>query len=247
MKFEMKFFVCKLKIQKFYFQLDVLCISFGEINGDVKFSVMGNLVVVMLGLVNGEVKILVNQGVISKFLLEVVGLNVGNVVISKLFGDKEVKFNCLVGDLLVCDGVMNVKILLLDIEDVLIVVDGSIDMKYEQLDLNVYLCSKGLCIILLCLLLYVKGSFKNLDVGVNKGVLVLCVGGVVVFGLLVLVMVILFFINIDGDQKVECGQLLDEVKKVLQVLLLGKFLLLKLMFKKQVVLKYYEKSWWVRG
>jgi uncharacterized protein involved in outer membrane biogenesis len=126
-----------LKIQKLYPQLDASRTSFGEINGDARLSATGNSVAAMLGSANGEVKTLVNQGAISKFLLEAAGLNVGNVVISKLFGDKEVKLNCLAGDLPVHDGVM-VKTLLLDTEDALIVVDGSIDMKRELLDLNVH-------------------------------------------------------------------------------------------------------------
>jgi len=125
------------------------------------------------------------------------------------------------------DGVMNVKTLLLDTEDALIVVDGSIDMKHEQLDLNVHPRSKGLRIISLRSPLYVKGSFKNPDVGVNKGVLALRAGGAVALGLLAPVTAILPLINIDGDQKAECGQLLEEVKKAPQAPPPGKSLPLK--------------------
>ncbi|WP_288407761.1 AsmA family protein [uncultured Herbaspirillum sp.] len=213
MKADMKLSARKLKIQQLYPQLDASRTSFGEINGDARLSSSGNSVAAMLGSSNGEVKVLVNQGAISKFLLEAAGLNVGNVVISKLFGDKEVKLNCLAGDLPVHDGVMQVKTLLLDTEDALIVVDGSIDMKRELLDLNVHPRSKGLRIISLRSPLYVKGSFKNPDVGVDKAVLALRAGGAVALGLLAPVTAILPLINIDGDQKADCGQLLEGVKK----------------------------------
>ncbi|MCI1006852.1 AsmA family protein [Herbaspirillum sp. C7C8] len=222
MKSDMTLSARKLKIQKLYPELDASRTSFGEINGDARLSASGNSVAAMLGSANGEVKTLVSQGAISKFLLEAAGLNVGNVVISKLFGDKEVKLNCLAGDLPVRDGVMTVKTLLLDTEDALIVVDGSIDMKHERLDLNVHPHSKGLRIISLRSPLYVKGSFKDPDVGVNKGVLALRAGGAVALGLLAPVAAILPLINIDADQKAECGRLLEEVKKTPQAPPAGK-------------------------
>jgi hypothetical protein len=53
-------------------------------------------------------------------------------------------------------------------------------------------------------------------VGVDKGVLALRAGGAVALGLLAPVTAILPLINIDGDQKAECGQLLEEVKKAPQ-------------------------------
>ncbi|EOA04716.1 AraC family transcriptional regulator [Herbaspirillum frisingense GSF30] len=216
MKSELKLAARNLKIQKLYPQLDASRTSFGEINGDARLSATGNSVAAMLGSANGEVKTLVNKGAISKFLLEAAGLNVGNVVISKLFGDKEVKLNCLAGDLPVQDGVMQVKTLLLDTEDALIVVDGDIDMKRELLNLNVHPRSKGLRIISLRSPLYVKGSFKDPDVGVNKGVLALRAGGAVALGLLAPVTAILPLINVDGDQKADCDHLLEEVKKAPQ-------------------------------
>ncbi|KAF1041436.1 MAG: hypothetical protein GAK35_03303 [Herbaspirillum frisingense] len=222
MKSEMKLSARRLKIQKLYPQLDASRTSFGEINGDARLSATGNSIAAMLGSANGEVKTLVNQGAISKFLLEAAGLNVGNVVISKLFGDKEVKLNCLAGDLPVNNGVMTVKTLLLDTEDALIVVDGSIDMKQEKLDLNVHPKSKGLRIISLRSPLYVSGTFKNPDVGVNKGVLALRAGGAVALGLLAPVTAILPLINVDGEQKADCANLLDEVKKAPQAPPAGK-------------------------
>lgn len=203
----------KLKIQKLYPQLDASRTSFGEINGDARLSATGNSVAAMLGSANGEVKTLVTQGAISKFLLEAAGLNVGNVVLSKLFGDKEVKLNCLAGDLPVRAGVMQAKTLLLDTEDALIMVDGQIDMKRELLDLNIHPKSKGLRIISLRSPLYVKGSFSHPDVGVDKGVLALRAGGVVALGLLAPVTAILPLINIDGNQQADCSHLLEEVKK----------------------------------
>lgn len=213
MKSEMSLLARHIKIQKLYPELDVSKTSFGEINGDAKLSATGNSVAAMLGSANGEVKTLVNQGAISKFLLEAAGLNVGNIVISKLFGDKEVKLNCLAGDFPVNNGVMDIRTFVLDTDDALIGADGTVDMKQEKLDLTIHPKSKGLRIISLRSPLYVSGTFKNPDVGVNKAVLALRAGGVVALGLLAPVAAILPLINVDGEQKADCANLLEEVKK----------------------------------
>jgi uncharacterized protein involved in outer membrane biogenesis len=213
MKSDMSLSARRIKIQKLYPELDASKTSFGEINGDAKLSATGNSVAAMLGSANGEVKTLVNQGAISKFLLEAAGLNVGNIVISKLFGDKEVKLNCLAGDFPVSNGVMDIRTFVLDTEDALISADGTVDMKQEKLDLTIHPKSKGLRIISLRSPLYVSGTFKNPDVGVNKAVLALRAGGALALGLLAPVTAILPLINVDGEQKADCANLLEEVKK----------------------------------
>ncbi len=213
MKSDMRLSARRIKIQKLYPELDASKTSFGEINGDARLTASGNSVAAMLGSANGEVKTLVNQGAISKFLLEAAGLNVGNIVISKLFGDREVKLNCLAGDFPVDNGVMNLRTFVLDTDDALISADGTVDMKQEKLDVTIHPKSKGLRIISLRSPLYVSGTFKNPDVGVNKAVLALRAGGVVALGLLAPVTAILPLINVDGEQKADCANLLEEVKK----------------------------------
>ncbi len=213
MKSELTLTARRLKIQKLYPQLEASRTSFGEINGDARLSATGNSVAEMLGSANGEVKTLVTQGAISKFLLEAAGLNLGNVVISKLFGDKEVKLNCLAGDLPVRDGMMTVRTLMLDTEDALITVDGTIDMKREKLDLHVHPKSKGLRIISLRSPFYVVGTFKHPDVGVDKGVLALRAGSALALGLLAPVTGILPLINLDGDEQADCTHLLEQARK----------------------------------
>lgn len=195
------FDVCYIKFKVLFFEFDVMCISLGEINGCVDFDVKGNFVVVLLGSVDGEFKLLMNDGVVSKNLLEIVGFNVGNIIFGKLFGDCMVEINCVVIDFKVIDGLFCIQLFVFDIKDVVINVDGMVNMSNEKFDLDVKLQIKGLCILLLCLLLYVCGMLKDLDVGVQVGLLVLCVGGVVVLGIVVVfVVVLLVLILFNYDQ-----------------------------------------------
>jgi uncharacterized protein involved in outer membrane biogenesis len=203
----------RIKIQQLFPNLDAAQTSFGEINGDVALTSTGNSVAAMLGSSNGELKTLINHGAISKLLLEEMGLNIGNVVVSKLFGDKQVKLNCLAGDFSVTNGLMQAQTFVLDTEDALIHISGDINLAQEQLNLTIDPKSKGLRIISLRSPLYVTGPFKDPNVGVDKGVLALKAGGAVLLGVLAPVAAILPLINISGEQQADCAKLLEDVQK----------------------------------
>ncbi len=67
--------------------------TLGEMNGDVQLRGSGNSVAALLGNSNGNLKLLMNDGLISRNLMEILGLNVGNYVIGQIFGDDEVRVN----------------------------------------------------------------------------------------------------------------------------------------------------------
>ncbi len=143
--------------------------SFGEINGDAKLAGRGNSSAALAATANGEVKLLINDGAISNTLLEEAGLNVANIVAAKLFGDKVVRINCAAADFVVRNGVLDSHVFALDTTDALINVDGTINLATEQMMLNVYPHTKGFRVFSLRSPLYVRGTFKNPDVGVMKG------------------------------------------------------------------------------
>ena len=147
--------------------------SFGEINGDAKLSGRGNSTAALAATANGEVKMLVNDGAINNTLLEEAGLNVANIVAAKLFGDKVVQINCAAADFVVKNGVLDSHVFALDTTDALINVDGTINLATEQMMLNVYPHTKGFRVFSLRSPLYVRGTFKNPDVGVVKGPLIM--------------------------------------------------------------------------
>lgn len=63
-------------------------------NGDAKIRGTGNSVAALLGNGNGNLKLLMNDGLVSRNLMEILGLNVGNFIIGQIFGDDEVRVNC---------------------------------------------------------------------------------------------------------------------------------------------------------
>ncbi len=64
--------------------------SLGELNGDAKLTGSGNSVADLLATSSGDLRLLINDGVISRSLMEILGLNVGNYLVAQLFGDDEV-------------------------------------------------------------------------------------------------------------------------------------------------------------
>jgi uncharacterized protein involved in outer membrane biogenesis len=110
--------------------------SLGEINGDAALSGNGNSIAALLGSANGEVKLAMNEGTVSKLLLEEAGLNIGNIVLTKLFGDEQVEINCIVGDFDMHRGVLQIDTLLADTKNAMIDVSGEVDMVNEQLALT---------------------------------------------------------------------------------------------------------------
>ncbi|MGH8159004.1 MAG: AsmA family protein [Rhodanobacter sp.] len=171
-----------LKLKQLFPEFAPMQTSFGEINGDVDLGVRGNSVAALLGRANGELKLLMNDGAISKTLLETAGLNVGNIVIGKLFGDKTVKINCAASDLVAADGLFDSRLFVFDTEDATINVSGTANMASEQLNLDVTPHTKGFRIFSLRSPLYVKGTLKNPDVGVQKGPLLIRGAGAVALG-----------------------------------------------------------------
>lgn len=118
--------------------------SFGELNGDADISGRGNSVAALLGTANGDLRMLINDGAISRSLMEIAGLNVGNYVVGKLFGDEDVKINCAAADVGIKDGLATTRLFIFDTENAIIYIDGTANFASEQLDLNITPESKGL-------------------------------------------------------------------------------------------------------
>lgn len=125
------------KLKQLFPTFEPMKTSFGELNGDADISGRGNSVAALLGTANGEMKMLVNDGAISRGLMEIAGLNVGNYVVGKLFGDKDVKINCAASDFGIKDGLATSRLFVFDTENAIIYINGTANLKTEQLDLQI--------------------------------------------------------------------------------------------------------------
>ena len=209
---ELKASARHLRIKQLFPRLPALQASVGEINGDASLSATGNSVATLLGSSNGEVRALINRGSISKLLLEEMGLNIGSIVVTKLVGDKQVKLNCMAADFVVNKGLMRTRQFIVDTEDAVLHIDGTVNLGNEQLDLTLQPDSKGLRIFSLRSPLYVKGTFSKPDVSVDKGVLAVRAGGALALAVVAPVAALLPLVNAGPGEENECATLLANAR-----------------------------------
>ncbi|MGE8326004.1 AsmA family protein [Pseudomonas urmiensis] len=187
--------------------------SFGELNGDADLSGRGNSVAALLGTSNGDLRLLINDGAISRSLMEIAGLNVGNYVVDKLFGDKDVKINCAAADVGIKDGLATTRLFVFDTENAIIYVNGTANFASEQLDLKITPESKGVRLFSLRSPLYVRGPFAKPNAGVQAVPLALRGAGMVALGLAVGPAAgLLALIAPSGDVPNQCTPLLEQMR-----------------------------------
>ncbi len=123
-------------------------------------------VAALLGNSNGNLKLLMNDGLISRNLMEILGLNVGNYLIGQIFlVMRKFRVNCAAANIDVTNGVARPQIFAFDTENALINVTGTASFASEQLDLTIDPESKGFRVITLRSPLYVRGTFKSPQAG----------------------------------------------------------------------------------
>lgn len=201
-----------LRISQLFPTIGDLQATVGEINGEAKLSATGNSVATLLAASNGEIKTLIDEGRVSKLLLEKMGLNVGNIVLSKLFGDRQVKLNCMATDFGVSNGLMRTRTFVVDTDEAVIGASGTINLADEQLDLTLKPETKSLRIFSLRSPLYVRGTFSKPDVSVDKGSIALKAGGAVALAAVALPAAVLPLINTGPGKDSQCAQLLAEAR-----------------------------------
>ncbi len=201
------------KLKQLFPTFEPMKTSFGELNGDADISGRGNSVAKLLGGANGTLKMLINDGAISRELMELAGLNVGNYVVGKIFGDKEVKINCAAADFDIKTGLATTRLFVFDTENAIIYIDGTANMATEQLDLTVTPESKGWRLISLRSPLYVRGKFIKPDAGVKAVPLLLRGAGMVALGVIAAPAAgLLALVAPSGGEPNQCAPLLEQMK-----------------------------------
>ncbi|QGU12688.1 AsmA family protein [Leclercia sp. J807] len=204
----------RLKLKELMPDVELMQKTLGEMNGDAKIRGTGNSVAALLGNGNGNLKLLMNDGLVSRNLMEILGLNVGNFIVGQIFGDDEVRVNCAAANIDLVNGVARPQIFAFDTENAVINVTGTASMASEQLDLTINPESKGIRIVTLRSPLYVRGSFKDPDAGVKAGPLI--ARGAVAAALATLVTpaaALLALISPSEGQANQCQTILSQMKK----------------------------------
>jgi len=207
---ELKAEARKLKLKQLFPNIDGMQATVGEINADLTLNATGNSVASLLGASNGELKGVVSEGSVSKLLLEAMGLNIGSVVLTKLVGDKQVKLNCMVTDFAVSNGVMKSRLFVVDTSDARIDIGGTVNLGNEKLDLTLRPDAKSMRVISLRAPIYVRGTFKEPDLSIDKGTLALRAGGALALAVVAPVAAIVPLVSTAPGETSECKALIAQ-------------------------------------
>ena len=170
-----------LKLSALFPKVELMDKSLGRMDGALALRGQGDSVAALLGSSSGESRLYVRDGTLSKQLLDLAALNVGSIVVAKLFGDdKEVQLRCAVADFSVKNGIAQTRSAKLSTDDAIVEAVGTVDMEHEHIDLRIKPESLEWKFLSLRTPLYVRGSFAKPDVGIEPGPLLLRAAAAVV-------------------------------------------------------------------
>ncbi|MDZ7866764.1 AsmA family protein [Acidovorax sp.] len=204
-----------LQLSALFPKVELMKKSFGRMDGAVALHSSGNNVADLLGKGTGEARLYVREGTLSKQMLDLASLNVGSIVVGKLFGDdKEVRLRCAVADFTVVDGLAQTRVVKMSTDDAVIEATGTIDLGTEAMNLRIKPESLEWKFFSLRTPLYVRGTFSNPDVGVEPGPLLLRAGAAVVAAVAAPVALALLPVTVPAaDDDTYCKPLLDLAKE----------------------------------
>ena len=162
-----------LKLSALFPKIELMKKSLGRVDGGVALDGQGQSVAQILATADGEARLYVRDGVMSSLLLDMAGLNLGSVIVTKLFGqDHEVRLRCAIADVPVRGGVAHMRNVKLNTDEALIEVTGTADMQRELFDIDIDPKAYELKLFSLRTPLEVRGPFAKAHVGVKPGPLI---------------------------------------------------------------------------
>lgn len=135
--------------------------SAGRVGASIDLSGSGNSVARMLATSDGQVGLIMGSGRISNLLLEYAGLDIAESLKFLIGKDRTVPIRCAYGDFAVAKGLMSTRRLAFDTTDTVILGEGTVSLRDEQLDLRLKPLPKDHSFLSLRSPLLVGGSFKD--------------------------------------------------------------------------------------
>ncbi|MDR6095337.1 AsmA family protein [Stenotrophomonas sp. SORGH_AS_0321] len=133
----------------------------GGIGGEIDLTGNGNSIAAMLGSSDGNVAVGMGKGHVGNLIMELAGLDVAESLKFLFTGDKQIPLRCAFADFGVKDGLMDSRALAVDTTDTLIVGEGTVNLKNEQMDLLLKPRPKDISILALRSPLRINGTFKD--------------------------------------------------------------------------------------
>jgi uncharacterized protein involved in outer membrane biogenesis len=207
---EVKLDARALELAKLFPGLKIARVGFGKIHGEIDLKGRGNSVAQMLGTSSGNVAMLMGRGELSNLLLEVAGLDGGEIIKFLIGGDRNVQLRCAAAAFDVKSGLMTARALVLDTSDTVIYGSGNVSLANESIDLTLHPYPKDTSILSLRSPLKVAGSFAAPKAGVDKGAFAGRAGLAIALGAINPLLALAATIETGPGKDADCGAVLRE-------------------------------------
>ena len=194
-------------------KIETMRTSFGKLDGRINLSGRGNSVASWLGHASGDVAALTGRGEFSNLLLEVMGLDGGEVIKFLLRGDKNVVMRCAAMAFDVDKGTMHSRSVVLDTEDTIFNVSGQASLSNETLDFVVRPQPKDKSILSLRTPLLVGGTFAAPRAGLEPGSLATRGAAALVLGALNPLLALAATVETGPGTDADCQEVLAQAKR----------------------------------
>ncbi|WP_231972916.1 AsmA family protein [Variovorax sp. HW608] len=187
--------------------------SFGKLDGRINLSGRGNSVAGWLGGASGDVAAMTGHGQMSNLLIEIFGLDGGEIIKFLLEGDREVSLRCAALAFDVGKGVMHGRNLLLDTSDTLFDGSGDVSLADETMNIVVRPQPKDKSILAARTPLLLRGTFASPKVGVEKGPLAARGAAALALGAINPLLALAATIETGPGQDADCTEVLAQARK----------------------------------
>ena len=184
--------------------------SKGNLNGLIELVGSGDSVGKLLGSSSGKIGVYMDEGKVSRFLMELVALDLWDVARVKLKGDQDIEIRCAIADFGVKDGIAQTHAFVFDTAVTNVTGEGSINLKTEEMNITLKPQPKDSGLGSLRTPLHIKGTFSEPKVGPDMGKLTARGGGAIALGILNPLLAILPLIEEGKGKDSNCSQLIAQ-------------------------------------
>jgi AsmA family protein len=141
----------------------------GELAGRIALQGRGRSVAELLGSSSGNGRVVWSDGTLSHLVLEAAGIDLAQAIGVMLRGDEALPVTCGAADLLVKNGQVEPRLLVVDTRDSTVWGSGSLSLADERLDLVAHVAPKDISPLALRTPLHVRGTLGDPDISLEKG------------------------------------------------------------------------------
>lgn len=145
-------------------KLGITDLADGTLNGVVSLSAEGNSVAQLMASLDGQVQVAVEDGYLNATAVEVLGLDLGEFLLSALAGDPKTSIKCGIVDIEADNGILKTGPVVVSTNDTNIILKGRINLEKETVDLTLDPRARDFSILTGGSPIHLSGSLSDLTV-----------------------------------------------------------------------------------